>query len=135
MISKFKHEIFITESSYNILAGNDKSARAKIYSDVADYCDYVSNTLSLKIGMSVMLVVRTSESNEQEVFFVYNQCLDTQSQVNPSNIFVEHNPSLNIDTHIFKGMKEDARNKYFKWGKKLKRKGSILTKPRSFTWS
>lgn len=134
MISKFKHEIFITEDAYNILAGNDKSTRAKIYSDVSDYCDYVSDTLLLKIGMSVMLVVRTSESKEEEVFFVYNQCLDTQSQSSPSNIFVEHNPSLNIDTHIFKGMKEDARNKYFKWGKKLKRDGSILKEPRSFNW-
>ena len=134
MISQYQHEIFITEESYNHLKKTNSASRSSIYTDVSDYCDFVSKTLGLKKGMNVMLVLRDSLNNEKDVYFVYNQCLDTQTQVNPNNVFKDHNPSLNIDTHIFKGMKPNARNKYFKWGNKLKKEGSIEISPRSFNW-
>lgn len=134
MISKFKHEIFITESTYRLLFARHKKSRSSIYTDVVNYCDYVSNHIGLKVGMSVMLIVRESLDKVKDVYFVYNQCLDTQTDVSPDVVFKHHNPSLNIDTHIFKGMKQDARNKYFKWGSKLKKSGSIEVNPRSFSW-
>ena len=133
-MSNLQHEIFISEDAFSLMKESYNTERNILTNDVKNYCDYVGNILGLKKGMSVMLVVRESLDKNRDVYFVYNQCLDTQNEVSPSNCFKNHNPTLNIDTHIFKGMKPDARNKYFKWGSKLKREGSIESSPRNFIW-
>lgn len=122
----FKHEIFVTDDAVNLINKNESTARSKVQieKEVTDYCDMISQTLALKMGMSVMLVVREDQYRESSVWFVYNQCLDTASPANPSDIFVDHNPSLNIDTHIFKptggrgGVTKHPANKYHAWSKK-----------------
>lgn len=119
----FKHEIFITKEAVHLInnkEGLDKSKK-DILNEASKYCDRISSGLNLTTGMSVMIVVRKDQKGESNVWFVYNQCLDTAAPANPNGKFIKHNPSLNIDTHIFKptggrgGMTKHPANKYHSW--------------------
>jgi hypothetical protein len=121
-----RHEIFISNEAVSLINKEERDSKSKvqIQNEVREYCDKISQILGLKIGMSVMLVVRSDNNKNNNVWFVYNQCLDTSSPSNPNNIFLDHNPSLNIDTHIFKpiggrgGVTKHPANKYHSWSKK-----------------
>jgi hypothetical protein len=110
------HELFVHHKVTKFL----NKTESELLSELEKYCDAISNTLSLTKGMNAMLVLREDENGEKKVYFVYNQCLDTSHIVNCNVAFKLHNPSLNIDTHIFKptpNAKHPA-NKYFSWERK-----------------
>ena len=67
-----------------------------------------------------MLVLRENNEGNKFVAFVYNQCIDTSHIVDSNKQFKLHNPSLNIDTHIFNsaGNAKHPANKYFSWSTK-----------------
>ena len=135
----FRHEIFITNDAVDLINKKEKTRKSKveIHEEARKYCDKISQSLGLKKGMSVMIVVRLDQKGERNVWFVYNQCLDTATPANPSDKFVEHNPSLNIDTHIFKptggrgGLTRNPANKYHSWF--TKRSANTIFEGRSKT--
>lgn len=110
------HELFVHHKVVNFL----NKTESELLSEMKAYCDKISNTLHLTKGMNAMLVLREDNTGTKKVYFVYNQCLDTSHIVDSNDTFKLHNPSLNIDTHIFNptpNAKHPA-NKYFSWERK-----------------
>lgn len=110
------HELFVHHKVVSFL----NKTETELLSELKEYCDEVSMKLGLTKGMNAMLVLRDDPQGNRFVAFVYNQCLDTSNVVNSSPTFKLHNPSLNIDTHIFNsaGNAKHPANKYFSWSTK-----------------
>ena len=113
-MNNFEHEIFVSESAYLYLIKNKcyKKKKSELISFLKDKCDIISSYLSLEKGMSVMLVER-----EDNVYFVYNQCLDTSLKNIPDNKYLHNSSSLGRDRNIFKP-KRNVKvylNSYVSW--------------------
>ena len=113
-MNSFEHEIFVSESAYLYLIKHKyyKKKKSELISFLKDKCDIISSYLSLKKGMSVMLVER-----EDNVYFVYNQCLDTSLKNIPDNKYLHNSSSLGRDRNIFKP-KRNVKvylNSYVSW--------------------
>jgi len=113
-LSSFNHEIFISESAYLYLVRmkNYKKKKSELYNYLKEKCDDISSYINLKKGMSVMLVER-----EDNVYFVYNQCLDSSFKNVPNNKYLNSCISLGRDRNIFKP-KRNVKvylNSYVSW--------------------
>ena len=108
------HEIFVSEDAYLFLVENRKynGTISAIRKFLEKRCDEISNYLELKKGMSIMLVKR-----QDNVYFVYNQCLDTFNKAIPNNTYLHNNSSLGSDRNIFKpiGNVQVYLNSYISW--------------------
>ena len=113
-LNSFSHEIFVSEDAYLFLVSEGKYDKS--YSDLVSFldkkCSVISKYLSLRHGMSVMLVKR-----DNNVYFVYNQCLDTSLKNVPNNSYINNCTSLGRDRNVFKP-KRNVKvflNSYVSW--------------------
>tara|TARA_B100000212_G_scaffold342527_1_gene330277 strand:- start:3937 stop:4335 length:399 start_codon:yes stop_codon:yes gene_type:complete len=111
-----QHEVFVSEDAYLFLIECRKynGTFSSLKKFLEKRCDEICSYLELKKGMSTMLVKR-----QDNVYFVYNQCLDTCAKAIPNNNYLQNNSSLGRDRNIFKpiGNVQVYLNSYISWNR------------------